>query len=778
MEICVHCDETASPAIFREDDPGHTEPFCCVGCLTVFEILKEKGLSSYYDIKKSSAIYRRRSPVETRDESYLYMDGAEFLTEYSYADSSGDRVMEFYLEGIHCLACLWLVEKLPEIVDGVLSSKLDLERSVVTITLGQGGSFATVASELDKLGYRPHPLKKSQDVADLKAREDRKALIRIGVAGAAAGNIMIYSVSLYGGAAGDYARLFNALTVAFAVPVLTYSAFPFYQNAWSALKNKTLSIDIPISISLIMGAVMGFYNLLNDVPDNYFDSLTALVFLLSLSRYFLQKIQDRGLSATDLNYFYQNESVHLADGRTIHPRFIKEGDVLRIGPKAFIPADGIVIDGHSHINQSLLTGESMPVPVTVGAVVYSGTQNLEGEIQIGVSATPDESRLGKLLQRVENGRNFRSKIVALTNKVSKVFTFTVIVLSVILFFVLLSQHGFHRALEGALTLLIVTCPCALALAVPLTFTRAIARAAQNGIIIKSDEAIEKAAGVKDLFIDKTGTITYGKLTVTDLTVLKSGLLPVEDVIVSLEASSRHPVALALLTFASGRGGKGRPVSEIKEIIGKGVQGTISGHRYAINRDGIFEDDVLLATYAVRDGIRPDSRGALSQIRDLGVNVTVLSGDRSGVVQAIAAEAGLPASAAKASLTPEEKSELLSGATRSMMVGDGANDAIALSRAQVGVAVLGAMDISLRAADVYLTTPGLVPVEKLLILSRETMRVIRRNLVLSLCYNSLSVVLAFAGVINPLIAAIIMPVSSLTVVLSTLFGTKKLRTLWK
>lgn len=784
LKTCIHCDEAALPAIYDPSDADFTKPFCCQGCLTVYHLLHAKGLESYYEIKSNSATFKRRSPVEIKQGQFQYLDDVQFLKEFSYLNAQEERTLEFYLEGIHCLACLWLIEKMNEFVPGVISSKLDLERSVVTVTLKAEGNFSSVAREFNQLGYRPHPLKRNQEVADLKTKEERSALIRIGVAGAAAGNIMIYAVSLYGGASDGFAQLFNALTVAFAIPVLTYSAWPFYQNAYNALKNKTLSIDIPISISLIVGAIMGIYNLVLQIPDNYFDSLTALVFLLLLSRYFLQKIQEKGLSASDLHYFYQSESVLKAtdpsaeDFQEVHPRFIASGDVLKIRPGDFFPADGVILRGKSNLNTSLLTGESLPVKAEAGDKVFSGTQNLDGELLIKAESVQEDSRLGRLLKNVENGWAHRSQIVNLTNKVSKYFTLVVFALSVILFFYLYQTHDFKHALEGAITLLIVTCPCALALAVPLTFTRALSKAAEQGIIIKSDEVIEKLSKVNQIFIDKTGTITHGKLKIVDFHVLQAGKLPIEDIIFNLEQHSRHPVGRALMDFLQGKTYQARKVDGFTEILGVGVSGEIGSFHCEIKREGIFENKKLLATFQVQDTVRADSQGTLNALKAQKLDIKIISGDKAEVVEKIAAEVGLAKASALSNLSPEEKSELVHRTPHSMMIGDGANDAIALGKAHVGVAVLGAMDISLRAADVYLTTPGLAPVNKLFVLSHETMKVIRRNLVLSLCYNSLSVMAAFSGLINPLIAAIIMPLSSLTVLISTIMGTKKLRDLWK
>jgi cation transport ATPase len=237
-------------------------------------------------------------------------------------------------------------------------------------------------------------------------------------------NIMLYAVSIYAGAEGIYAQIFNLLTVIFALPVLFYSATPFYQNAWNALRNRTLSIDIPISGALLLGAASGIYNLLIGVPENFFDSLTALVFLLLLSRYFLNKIQEEGLTANDLNFFYEGTSVLKKAGDLfieIHPQFLQVGDVIKVSTNEMIPADGVIVEGKTLVNNSLLTGESKPENVGMGSMVYSGTINLADAILVKVEQIKSESRIGKILKQIENGWIQKSPIVDLTNKISKYF---------------------------------------------------------------------------------------------------------------------------------------------------------------------------------------------------------------------------------------------------------------------------------------------------------------------------------------------------------------------
>lgn len=779
--LCIHCDEPVYSVFYDDLDAKKERPFCCQGCLTVYQVLQKEGLEEYYDIKHNAGLYKRRSPVEVQNAKYHYMDDKDFLQEFSYHNS-----MEFYLEGIHCLACLWLIEKLPKFVPGVISSKLDMEKSIATIVIDESGKFSVVAQTLNQLGYRPHALKKNEEAHDLKIKEQRQYLLRMGIAAAGASNIMLYAVSLYAGAADLYAKIFNALTVVFALPVLTYSAFPFYKNAWHSLKNKTLSIDVPISVSLILGAAMGLYNLFTGVHENYFDSLTTLVFLLLISRYFLKILQEKALSAKDLHFFYQGESVkRLAKDTTdvfeeIHPKYIAIGDQLKIAPGEFIPADGIIIKGKTYINMSLLSGESMPVSLQKADTVFAGTQNISNEIVISVQKNHQETRLGQILKSVESGWSNRAAIVDLTDKVSKYFILGVFALSLVLFLQYALNGQMKVAIEQALTLLIVTCPCALALSVPLTFTRALNKAADNGIIIKNEAVIQKLSEIKNVLIDKTGTLTLGKMNVEKIDRLNhpQSQLELVDIIYSLEKLSLHPVAQALVQYSLQENARLYAVENYVEVPGVGVQGQIIGFDYEINHAGLWENKRLIATFTLSDKVRRDSKIALKKLLRLKLKIFILSGDKASQVEKVAEDLGVNRENVLAELSPEQKSAIVKNTPKSMMIGDGANDAIAFANAHVGVAVLGSVDMALRAADIYLVTPGIAPIHKLLTLGIETMKVIHRNLFLSLAYNMTSVFFVFMGYINPLVAAIIMPLSSVTVLGSSLWGTKKLRNLWK
>lgn len=782
MRNCSHCNE---PVLVIVEGAQDSAIYCCQGCRFVAEFINSAGLEAYYDIKEKSGSKKGKSLSFLSAVDYRYLDEDSFRQTHSYKINETERVMEFYLEGVHCLACLWIIEKAGLLIPDVVNVKLEMNRSVAVVTINEHGSFAGVATQFQMIGYKPHALQRNEETHLRKKMEERSMLIKIGVAGASAGNIMLYSISIYAGAEENFLAIFHYLTLFFAFPVLTYCSSPLYKSAWQSLKQKTINIDVPISLALITGGLVGYAHLFMGIEENYFDSLTALVFLLLISRYFLMKIQEKSLSVNDLQFRHISESILKADDESLsaftetHLSKVIPGDCLKVKPEVFIPADGQIIRGFSSVDNSLLTGESQAVPVQEGDKVFAGTQNLSSEFIMRVAETGDRTTLGKMLKSIENGWALKSPVARLTNQVAGWFVSAVIVLSVLLFIKIYQTNGFEAAFAGALTLLIVTCPCALAIATPMAFYRSLSEAAMNGIIIKNDDTLEKISKIQNVFLDKTGTLTYGQLTISTFHNINEARHNIYDVIYNLEAKSIHPAAQALKNYALSMNQNMTKlvVHDYKEIVGSGVCGTIDNVKYEIKSGRIYQNSVAIASFTLEDTLRTDTPHAVNKLRALNVNLKVLSGDKEAIVAEMSHLAGL-GNDFIAECTPETKARLVKEVPSSMMVGDGANDALAMKSADVGVAVLGAMDISLKASDVYLMNPGLKTITDLIVLSRETMKVIKRNFFLSILYNSLSVVATFMGLISPLMAAIIMPLSSLTVVLSTLIGTRALRDLWK
>ncbi|MFO1519833.1 MAG: heavy metal translocating P-type ATPase [bacterium] len=790
--LCSHCGNPLS-----EDSPPFTAKdapiFCCLGCRTVYEILNARGLSQYYSLKKKGAWVRKASPVSSEAENFAYLDDPEFLKKYT---SSGAPTMEFYLEGVHCVACLWLIEKLPELVEGVTRSELDLGKAVTKISIRRGASFARVAEELSRLGYRPHPIQKDEDAERLQKRENRSQLVRLGVAGACTGNLMLMAVSLYGGATGSAGALFRWVSFLLFLPVLFYCALPFYQSAYSALRTRSLSIDVPIVLAILIGSIASAFYLIAGGEPIYFDSLSALVFLLLASRFVLRRIQQGVLSSSHLLHFLTPSYARRWNGRTetfeqVRSESLKIGDSVEVRPGEAVPVDGTVLKGHSSLNCALLTGESLPQSVREGDEVFAGTLNESAPLEVAVKSSGNETRLGRILREIESGRLKKAPIVTWADQLSQWFVLGVILLASAVF-LLNFRTAFSAGLTKALALVIVTCPCALALATPLAMSVSLGKAARRGMLIKGADTIERLSQAGTVMLDKTGTLTQGRFEVLSWMELADLSSDLDGAVLALESRSKHPVAKALVRHLSPKTPAPFPeVEDFQEILGRGVEGKIAGHLWEIGamtakhphspskaalstRVGVRRDGRLVAVAELGDELRPDSKAALKRLKKMGLLPLVISGDREEAVKHAGAMLDLPEAQLLAQVGPEEKKEIVQKFKKTLMVGDGANDALALCAADVGVAVRGSMEVSLRAADVYLSEAGVTPVADLIEVSRETMKVIRRNFIFSICYNLAGAVAALTGWVNPLFAAVLMPLSSLTVFSSSLLGTRILR----
>ena len=795
-EHCEHCGEkVVVPSILSIK--GNEKIFCCNGCKTVFQILHEKGLDNYYQLRDQTGTRDQLTPVDDSEEEYQYLDQKDFLDKYA-KQTEKSITLDFFIEGIHCVACLWLIEKLPDFVEEVIQSKLNMSKSIATVTIHQNGKLSNVAKQLALLGYKPHPILTDSDVQRLAKEEDRKMLIKIAVAFTCAGNIMLLAYSVYGGATGSLAKHFNWYSFFLILPIIFYSAIPFYQSAWSAIKSRKLSIDIPIVVALIVGTLSGFVNLLNGSHHLYFDSLATLVFLLLGARYLLKKSQQKSLNATEIATFFSNRTTHRWNEKDqlyedIHAQFLNPKDIILVKPGEMVPADGLILDGISNINNSLLTGESVPVKAEKSNYIYSGTTNLDQNLKVQVLKTGSDTRLGKILQSVESGWNQKAEIVTLADNVAKYFVSIVFILAFITFITVFIFSGdFEDAFTRAFTLIIITCPCALGLTTPLALTMTLGKLAKKGMIIKNEQIIEKLSKAKEIFLDKTGTLTHGNFQVSqwiDVDEKKSSFENM-SIVYSLESRSKHPIAKAVCKFIKSKYYQANQFLETHEIIdyrehaGKGVSGIINQNKFEIRTleiqksdsktwVALYSDNKVIAEIALEDQLRSDAPEVIDEITKMGIRPAIISGDTKGPVKKVAKALNLKNDNYFYQVSPEQKSQILDTHSEAIMVGDGANDAIALGKAYVGVAVHGSVDISLRAADVYLSQSGMGPVLSIIVASKETMKVIKRNLIISLFYNVTGATLAIMGLITPLVAAILMPLSSLTVLVLTLASTHKL-----
>ncbi len=774
----------------------HDAQFCCDGCRSVFAILHSAGLEEYYAQREPSdagalAAQRSQRKFEELDEPTF---------RESHCQDRGDGVLrsEFFVEGVHCSACVWLLERLPRVAPAVLEARYDLTRSVLLITWDPAcAPLSAVARALDSLGYPPHPTH-STSLAAEQSKADRALLLRLGVAGAAAGNVMLMALALYSGRyagmAAEYTALFRWGSFVIATPAVFWAGSLFFRGGLAALRTRTPHMDLPVSLGLLAGYLGSALSTLRGQGEIYFDSLCTLIFLLLVGRYLQRTHQRRSAKAGELLNALAPTTACLVDGdatREVPANTVPAGRIVQIRVGERVAVDGVVSDGSSAMDTSLLTGESFPVDVTVGDRVHAGTTNLSAELRVRVESVGVETRLGRLMQSVEVTQRERAPIVRLADRVAGYFVLAIVGIAAITLLVWLKLDAGH-ALDHTIALLVVTCPCALGMATPLAVSAALRAAARCGILFKGGEFIEELARPGIIVFDKTGTLTEGRLSL----VAWSGDEASKSFVRAAEATSGHPIARA---FQRSISDSRLECAERREYPG-GVRARVTGRDVLVGSPAFVRatlgslpiwamagadahaaagrtpvlialDNEVRAIAAFADAVRADAAASLRKLAQLGFQLEVLSGDDQRVVDSVVRELAVPFSNATGGASPETKlaviTRLRALGQRVFMVGDGVNDAAAMAAANVGIALHGGAEACLSAADVFTTRPGLETVALAAAGCKRTMRVIRLGIGLSLAYNLIGIALAVTGRLDPLWAAILMPISSITVVIAAL-----------
>jgi P-type Cu2+ transporter len=792
---CTHC-ELPVPADLVDRDGGPS--FCCNGCRTVYATLNELGLDGYYGLRRTLGAGSDVKPPTSGTNTFGVFDRESFVERHVHQREDGLCEVEFLLEGVHCAACVWLVERLPRAAKGVVEARLRLSDAVVRLVYDPGAaSLSQIARALDGLGYPPHPVQ-GEERREIEHRADRRRLVRLGVAGACAGNAMLLAFALYAGEQSGmeraYEQFFRWSSLLVGTVCLAWPGRTFLRGAWAAVRTRTGNLDLPIALALVAGGVVGAVHVVRGSGEIYFDSLCVLVFLLLVGRHVQQRQQRWAADAVDLTRALTPLACRARRGdetefSEVAVDELEVGDVVEVPSGGLVPADGVVLSGRARIDQALLTGESDPVPVDVGSSVHAGTRSDGAPLHVRVEALGANSRIGRLMEVVQRGLAAKPPIVRLTDRIAGWFVVVLSTIGIGCTAYWWAVAGLSTAVERTVALLIVACPCALGLATPLTLAVAVGRAARRGLLVKDAGALERLSHTSTIVLDKTGTLTGGRPEV----VAWCGPPELRPMVAALEARSSHPLARALVrAYAQGR------VAEAQDVIERhdgGITGAVDGNVVGIGsprwaRGRGFEPDAAIAERALelessghtvvvvaRDGRvcalaalldapRPGALAALDALRASGHRLEILSGDADGPVRRVADLLEVPSEHARGGVDPEGKlarvRELRAGGGQVVMVGDGVNDAAALAAADVGVAVHGGAEASLAAADVYVSRPGLEPLVDLVAIARRTMRTVRLNLGLSLAYNLCLGTLAVTGHVDALVAAIVMPISSATV----------------
>ena len=681
----------------------------------------------------------------------------------------------------HCGACISTIEGALGRLEGVVSARLNLTTRRATVKWRGKDRAPPLFQALAAVGYEASLFSLDEPETD---HEMRRLVRATAVAGFGAFNIMLFSVSVWSGAGDGTRHLFHAISAVLAVPVVCYAGRIFFLSAWASVKAGRANMDVPISIGILFALALSLHDTLQNNPHAYFDAVTSLIFFLLAGRtldYMMRrKARTAVLGLTRM--MPRGAAVVAPDGEVSYKPLPEIGpdECVQVAPGERIPLDGVVASGSADVDAAIVTGEAASVAVKPGSAVMAGVLNLNGSLAVTVTRPAADSFVASMARLMEAAEHGRAKYRRLADRAASAYSPVVHALAALAFAGWMAATGdWHRSLTVAISVLIVTCPCALGLAVPMAQVMAARRLFERGIALKDGSGLERLAEVDTVVFDKTGTLTLGDLRVTDCSVPPEHLAAAA----ALAARSRHPAARAVAALAEGR----LDVEEFVEQPSLGIEGRIGSDVYRLGRaewaasraeqshPGTDRGSTLtchgevLGSFAFSDTPRPQARQAMDALRAAGLEVEMLSGDRQNPVASMAADLGI--AAFRSDLLPQGKvariEEFARNGRRTLMVGDGLNDAPALSAAHVSMAPGNAADIGRAAADLVFFGRGLMAVPDAVAIAGAARRLVHQNLALAIGYNALVIPVALLGHVTPLMAAVAMSLSSILVVTNAL-----------
>ena len=702
--------------------------------------------------------------------------------------SSGENESRILLSlpDIHCAGCIAGVERVLNAMPYVRSARVNLTLKRVTVKAAAGTDARGLAEALTREGYRAQELDSESLSRSHTDRAGRELLMRLGVAGFAMMNVMLLSVAVWSGAADATRDLFHWISAMIAIPTVAYSGRPFFRNAWSALKVRRLNMDVPISLAILLAVGLSIHETALHGEHAYFDAALSLTFFLLAGRYLDHRTRAAARSAAaELTALESPRALKVSAGdeRMVPVPELTPGDLVRILPGGRVPVDGVVEAGRSDIDRSLLTGESLPVSAGCGTSVSAGEINLTGSLTVRVTAAGADSALQRLASLVALAEQARDRYTSLADRASRIYAPVVHLLAFAAFLAWMAVSGDVRlSLNIAVAVLIITCPCALGLAVPAVNAAASGRLFRHGFLIKNATALERLAEVDTVIFDKTGVLTEGAPR-----LIGASAHDVSDLALAqaLGRGSSHPLAGALAAIDAGtvpvRERRDAEVWNLRERPGHGIEAEWQGQTVRLGRaDWVGAVPVAgtaaylgvgKRTVAIRftDSLREGAQDAVAVLERLGMEVILLSGDHPAAVADIAARTGIKAF--KAQVLPEEKAHyvkrLHERGNRVLMVGDGLNDTAALAAAHASVSPASALDAARVVSDIVLCASSLDPVPEAIMTARRARRRIKENFAIAALYNAVAIPVALLGFATPLAAALAMSASSVSVSLNAL-----------
>ncbi|MGD8912259.1 MAG: heavy metal translocating P-type ATPase [Candidatus Thiodiazotropha sp.] len=817
---CFHCSLPIPPDdVVTAEIEGEMQEFCCTGCKAVCQAIYDAGLEGFYQRTPEGTCLA--PPPEIPKELAFY-DIDEVQEEF-VGDLGEEREIHLLIEGIHCAACVWLIEHTLNVMPGIISAQVNLSGKRLHAKWHNGQiHLSKIIERLGQIGYAAVPYDPEVAEGALK-KQNRELLYRMAFAAFGMMNLLWISIALYAGAdEGEFRGMFHWVGFALATPVLFYSGFPFYKGAWSGLKNFHLGMDLPIAIGASITYLYSVYVTVSgsQVGEVYYDTVVNFLFVILVGRYLEAMSKRQAVAATQRLLDLQPRVATLLkdDSEKVVPiRAVNPGDRVLVKPGERIPVDGVVVEGSSGVDESMLTGESLEVTKGMGDDVAAGTINRHGVLQVEVSGLLKNTALGRIISLVEEAQASKAPIQCLADQIVPWFVAITLALATLTFLYWL-ESSFEVALLAATSVLIITCPCAFGLATPMSIAVASGLGAKYGILVKNGEVLESLSSINHVIFDKTGTLTEGGISVVGIyteaeewSETSDGCPPeiarLMSKLCAMERFAEHPSAQAVLDWMDRHelDQRAYKAEEFSYRPGQGIRAWVNGEQLLagnmslmsahdvqycerfnrltaeLDARGIGSFHVAMqgrqvALIAIEDRIREDARDLIAALKHEGLKLTLLTGDRRQAAEAIAERLG--GLEVLAEVLPEEKDQVVKSlqaeGERVAMVGDGVNDAPALVRADVGIAMGSGTDVSIASADIVLMSSELEKVRLAIGLSRRTLLTIRQNIGISIIYNLIMVPLAMSAIVTPLVAAISMPMSSLAVI----GNSARIRTLFK
>lgn len=773
MKLCLHC---------GEDTKDVQEGFCCLGCETAYKIINNLGFSNYYKLRQINAGERKIKP-EISEE----IDITEFTT-----NKDGKNSVILMVQGLHCAACVWLIESILKKQNSVTLARINLSQKTLRLEwngdVKLGNELVHLISEI---GYKLLPFDE-EILLQADKKYNNTILKALAVAGFGAGNLMLLSISLWfsdsfdmGAQTRNLLQFFSGLI---ALPVVIYSSRIFFISAYKSIKAGYPNMDLPISLAIILACVVSVFEMLRNAAHVYFDSAVMLTFFLLIGRYLDMKARKKAFAiASEFTMLAASFGRVLQDGKLVvlPIKRLQKNMILQIAAGEKIAADGVIIEGESELDTSMLTGEVLPKKVLQNDEVFAGAINLGAPIKVRITKNEQDSLLAKIVEFVRQSEDKKNSYIRLADRLSKFYTPAVHILALATFIFWLG-NGFENALLNATAILIISCPCALALAVPIVQTITISKLIKRQILVKSGEALEKISEVKTIIFDKTGSLTLGAPKLVSIEFISGEELSKDQekyylkIAASLSAKSKHPLSKAISASFK---------DEIFEVAvdekqGFGLAANIEGNIVRLGRKEFCEikcsDKNVLQVFLkigekelvlfFEDKLKEDAKSVISTLQSQGKRIILLSGDVKNNVENLAKD--LAITEFYSEKTPLEKAQFLENlGEKFIMVGDGINDAPSLSLADVSLSFSSASDIAQNIADIVICSQKLQPILDVINSSKRALNLMKENLLIALIYNLIAVPFAFFGYVIPLVAALAMSSSSLLVLFNSLRATK-------